>query len=166
MANETNAQVADDPAIVIRGPMLDMTIVNVAVPHIAGSLAVAPNEGTWAITSYSVAEAIMVPLTGWLAQRFGAVRVLVVAALGFGLFSALCGLSENLGMLVVARVLQGFCGGPLMPMSQTLLMRVTPKRHVNMALGLWTMTTIMAPIAGPILGGSITDGAGWPWAFY
>jgi MFS transporter, DHA2 family, multidrug resistance protein len=172
----------DDPNIVIQGPMLavtigvlalanfmavlDMTIVNVAVPHIAGSLAVAPNEGTWAITSYSVAEAIMVPLTGWLAQRFGAVRVLVVAALGFGLFSALCGLSQNLGMLVVARVLQGFCGGPLMPMSQTLLMRVAPKRHVNMALGLWTMTTIMAPIAGPILGGSITDGVGWPWAFY
>lgn len=184
MANEapSNAQTADDPAVVINGPMLavtigvlalanfmavlDMTIVNVAVPHIAGSLAVAPNEGTWAITSYSVAEAIMVPLTGWLAQRFGAVRVLVFAALGFGLFSALCGLSQNLGMLVVARVLQGFCGGPLMPMSQTLLMRVAPKRHVNMALGLWTMTTIMAPIAGPILGGTITDGPGWPWAFY
>jgi len=172
----------DDPDVVIHGPMLavtigvlalanfmavlDMTIVNVAVPHIAGSLAVAPNEGTWAITSYSVAEAIMVPLTGWLAQRFGAVRVLVIAALGFGFFSALCGLASNLGVLVVARVLQGFCGGPLMPMSQTLLMRVAPKRHVNMALGLWTMTTIMAPIAGPILGGSITDGAGWPWAFY
>lgn len=182
MANDTKAHIEDDPKVVIHGPMLavtigvlalanfmavlDMTIVNVAVPHIAGSLAVAPNEGTWAITSYSVAEAIMVPLTGWLAQRFGAVRVLAIAALGFGLFSALCGLSENLGMLVVARVLQGFCGGPLMPMSQTLLMRTAPKRHVNMALGLWTMTTIMAPIAGPILGGTITDGAGWPWAFY
>jgi MFS transporter, DHA2 family, multidrug resistance protein len=184
MANEgpTNAQTADDPALVIHGPMLavtigvlalanfmavlDMTIVNVAVPHIAGSLAASRNEGTWAITSYSVAEAIMVPLTGWLAQRFGAVRVLIVASLGFGLFSALCGISTSLGMLVVARVLQGFCGGPLMPMSQTLLMRVAPKRHVNMALGLWTMTTIMAPLAGPILGGTITDGPGWPWAFF
>jgi MFS transporter, DHA2 family, multidrug resistance protein len=172
----------DDPAIVIRGPqlvvaigvlalanfmaVLDMTIVNVAVPHIAGSLAVAQNEGTWTITSYSVAEAIMVPLTGWLARRFGAVRVLCVAALGFGFFSALCGISTSLGMLVVARVMQGLCGGPLMPMSQTLVMRIAPRRHTNIALGLWTMTTILAPVAGPILGGTITDGAGWPWAFY
>ncbi|MGB8364997.1 MAG: DHA2 family efflux MFS transporter permease subunit [Rhizomicrobium sp.] len=172
----------DDPAVVIRGPMLvvaigvlalanfmavlDMTIVNVAVPHIAGSLAASPSEGTWSITSYSVAEAIMVPLTGWLAQRFGAVRVFVLSALGFGLFSALCGLSTSLGMLVVFRVSQGLCGGPLMPMSQTLLLRISPKRHVNMALGLWTMTSVLGPTVGPILGGTITDGAGWPWAFY
>lgn len=172
----------DDPNVVITGPalivaiavlalanfmaILDMTIVNVAVPHIAGSLAVAQNEGTWTITSYSVAEAIMVPLTGWLSQRFGAVRVLTVSALGFGFFSAMCGLSNSLGMLVVARVLQGACGGPLMPMSQTLILRIAPKRHVNIALGLWTMTTIIAPVAGPILGGTITDGPGWPWAFY
>lgn len=181
MAGPQDVQ-ADDPMVVIRGPqlivaigvlamanfmaILDMTIVNVAVPHIAGSLAVAANEGTWTITSYSVAEAIMVPLTGWLAQRFGAVRVLVVSALGFGLFSAVCGLSTSLGMLVTARVMQGLCGGPLMPMSQTLVLRISPKKHVNLALGLWTMTTIIAPVAGPILGGTITDGAGWPWAFY
>src|SRR5271156_6880911 len=113
MANESasNAQAVDDPKIVITGPMLgvtigvlalanfmavlDMTIVNVAVPHIAGSLAVAPNEGTWAITSYSVAEAIMVPLTGWLAQRFGAVRLFCMATLGFGACSALCGLAPS-----------------------------------------------------------------------
>ncbi len=172
----------EDPSIVLRGPLLilaitvlamvnfmailDMTIVNVAVPHIAGSLAVAPNEGTWSITSYAVAEAIMVPLTGWLAQRFGAVRVLTISILGFGLFSALCGISTSLGMLVTARVLQGLCGGPLMPMSQTILMRVTPKRSTNQALGLWMMTTIIAPVVGPILGGTITDGPGWPWAFY
>jgi DHA2 family multidrug resistance protein len=146
--------------------VLDITIVNVAVPHIAGGLAVSPNEGTWTITSYAVAEAIMVPLTGWLAARFGAVRVFVFAAFGFGLFSALCGIAQSLGMLIAARILQGLAGGPLMPMSQTLLMRTTPPKHANIALGLWTMTTILAPIAGPVLGGTISDTIGWQWAFY
>jgi DHA2 family multidrug resistance protein len=146
--------------------VLDLTIVNVAVPHIAGGLAVSPSEGTWAITSYAVAEAIMVPLTGWLASRFGAVRVFVFAAFGFGFFSAVCGIASSLGMLIVSRICQGISGGPLMPMSQTLLMRVTPPKHANIALGLWTMTTILAPIAGPVLGGMISDSIGWPWAFY
>lgn len=146
--------------------VLDLTIVNVAVPHIAGSLAVSPNEGTWAITSYAVAEAITVPLTGWLAGRFGAVRVFVTAAAAFGFFSLLCGFAPSLSTLVVFRVLQGLSGGPLMPMSQTLLMRVTPPRFVQMGLGLQTMTTILAPIAGPVLGGTLTDSVGWPWAFY
>jgi DHA2 family multidrug resistance protein len=146
--------------------VLDLTIVNVAVPHIAGSLAVSPNEGTWVITSYAVAEAITVPLSGWLAARFGAVRVMAIAAAGFGLFSLLCGLAPSLSMLVVFRVLQGFAGGPLMPMSQTLLMRISPPNRVQQALGLQTMTTILAPIAGPLIGGSLTDSVGWPWAFY
>jgi DHA2 family multidrug resistance protein len=146
--------------------VLDLTIVNVAVPHIAGSLAVSPNEGTWVITSYAVAEAITVPLTGWLAARFGATRVFVMAAVFFGFFSMLCGLASSLPMLVIFRVLQGFSGGPLMPMSQTLLMRVTPPRQVQLGLGIQTMTTIVAPIAGPVLGGVLTDSIGWPWAFY
>jgi DHA2 family multidrug resistance protein len=146
--------------------VLDLTIVNVAVPHIAGSLAVSPNEGTWVITSYAVAEAITVPLTGWLASRFGAVRVFVIAAAGFGLFSLLCGFAPSLSMLVAFRLLQGFSGGPLMPMSQTLLMRITPAKRVQMALGLQTMTTILAPIAGPVVGGVLTDTVGYPWAFY
>ena len=146
--------------------VLDLTIVNVAVPHIAGSLAVSPNEGTWVITSYAVAEAITVPLSGWLAARFGAVKVMAIAAAGFGLCSLLCGLAPSLSMLVVFRVMQGFCGGPLMPMSQTLLMRITPPARVQQALGLQTMTTILAPIAGPLIGGSLTDSVGWPWAFY
>jgi DHA2 family multidrug resistance protein len=181
-SNSSQAPSGDDPAIVIQGPMLiaaigilasvnfmsilDMTIVTVAVPHIAGSLATAPDEGTWTTTSYAIAEAIMVPLTGWLAQRFGAVRVTMLSALGFGLFSALCGLSTTMGMLVTCRVFQGLCGGPLMPMSQTLLLRVSPKRFANLAMGLWTMTTILAPVVGPILGGALSDGPGWPWAFY
>jgi len=146
--------------------VLDLTIVNVAVPHIAGSLAVSPNEGTWAITSYAVAEAITVPLTGWLANRFGAVRIFTSAAGAFGLFSFLCGFAPSLSTLVVFRVLQGLSGGPLMPMSQTLLLRVTPPRYAQMGLGLQTMTTIVAPILGPVLGGTFTDTIGWPWAFY
>jgi DHA2 family multidrug resistance protein len=146
--------------------VLDMTIANVSVPNIAGGLAVAPSEGTWVITSYSVAEAIMVPLTGWLAQRFGAVRVFVAGIIGFGICSALCGLAPSLGLLVTFRVMQGLCGGPIMPMSQTLMMRVFPPNQRGQAMGLWSMTTVVAPIAGPILGGTLCDTAGWPWVFY
>lgn len=146
--------------------ILDTTIVNVAVPHIAGALAVSPHEGTWVITSYAVAEAVTVPLSGWLAARFGAVRVFAVAALAFGAFSALCGFADSLSMLVVFRIFQGLAGGPLMPMSQTLLLRVSPPERANMAMGLWMMTTIIAPIGGPVLGGTMSDTIGWEWAFY
>ncbi|MFI4982895.1 MAG: DHA2 family efflux MFS transporter permease subunit, partial [Nevskiales bacterium] len=146
--------------------VLDMTIANVSVPNIAGGLAVSPSQGTWVITSYSVAEAIVVPLTGWLAARFGAVRVFVVGMVGFGIFSALCGLAPSLGFLVLFRVMQGVCGGPIMPMSQTLMMRVFPPQQRGQAMGLWSMTVVVAPIAGPILGGALCDGAGWPWVFY
>lgn len=97
--------------------VLDTTIANVSVPTIAGGLAVSPSEGTWVITSYGVAEAITVPLTGWLASRFGVVRVFVVAMIGFAIFSAMCGLSQSLGMLIVFRVLQGLSGGPMIPLS-------------------------------------------------
>jgi DHA2 family multidrug resistance protein len=118
------------------------------------------------ITSYSVAEAIMVPLTGWLANRFGAVRVFVSAMLGFGCFSALCGLAPTLGTLVFFRVMQGFCGGPLMPLSQTLLLRIFPKEKQGPAMALWAMTTLTAPIAGPVLGGLLCDNLGWPSIFF
>src|SRR3954454_23269567 len=107
--------------------VLDTTIANVSVPHIAGGLAVSPSQGTWVITSYSVAEAITVPLTGWLVQRFGAGKVFTAAMLGFGLFSFLCGLAPSFGMLVALRVLQGLSGGPIMPTSQTLLLSIFPK---------------------------------------
>ena len=146
--------------------VLDITIANVSVPHIAGSLAVSPSQGTWVITSYAVAEAICVPLTGWLAGRFGAVRVFVLALLGFGLFSVLCGLSQNLESLIAFRVMQGLCGAPMMPMSQTLLLRVFPPAKASMAMGLWAMTTVCAPIAGPILGGLISDNLSWHWIFF
>ena len=146
--------------------VLDTAIANVSVPHIAGTLAISPDQGTWVITSYSVAEAICVPLTGWLAQRFGAVRVFLIGLVGFALFSILCGLSVNLGMLVACRVGQGFCGGPMLPLSQTLLLRIFPPHQRGTALSLWAMTTVVAPIAGPLLGGTISDDWSWHWIFF
>ncbi len=145
--------------------VLDTTIANVSVPSVSGALAVSPTQGTWVITSYSVAEAITVPLTGWLAQRFGTVRVFVLAMAGFALFSAACGFATSLGMLVAFRVAQGVCGGPMIPLSQSLLLRVFPPEKAPMALGLWAMTTVVAPVAGPILGGLISDNYHWSWIF-
>lgn len=145
--------------------VLDMTIANVSVATIAGNLGVTTSQGTWVITSYAVAEAITVPLTGWLAGRFGAVRVFVTSMALFGLASMLCGLSNSLGMLVAMRILQGLAGGPLMPLSQTLLLRIFPKEKAAAATGLWAMTTLVAPILGPIVGGVICDQAHWSWIF-
>lgn len=145
--------------------VLDMTIANVSIPHIAGSMGISLEQGTWIITSYAVAEAICVPLTGWLAERFGTVRVFMAAMLGFGLFSLICGISLTLGMLVVARIGQGFCGGPLMPMSQTLMMRILPPEKRAGAMGIWAMTVILGPALGPILGGYISDNFSWHWIF-
>ena len=146
--------------------VLDTTIANVSVPHIAGGLAISPTQGTWVITSYSVADAISVPLTGFLASRFGTVRWLIMSLTGFALFSFLCGVSSSLSMLVVFRICQGLSGGPLMPLTQSLLLRIFPKHLAAAAMGLWAMTTVCAPIAGPILGGWISDNWTWPWIFF
>lgn len=146
--------------------VLDTTIANVSVAHIAGGLGISSSEGTWVITSYAVAEAICVPLTGWLARRFGTVRVFVFGMAGFGLFSLLCGFAWSLGSLVAFRIGQGLCGGPLMPISQTLLLSIFPKEKHAQATGVWAMTTIVAPILGPILGGTISDNWGWHWIFF
>ncbi|WP_180063887.1 DHA2 family efflux MFS transporter permease subunit [Acinetobacter sp. YH16042] len=146
--------------------VLDMTIANVSVPHITGSLAVSASQGTWVITSYAVAEAICVPLTGWLAGRFGSVRVFVISLFGFTVFSILCGLSTSLEMLVFCRIGQGLFGGPIMPLSQTLLMRIFPPEKQSQAMGMWAMTTVVSPILGPILGGTISDNLSWHWIFF
>ncbi|WP_347303437.1 DHA2 family efflux MFS transporter permease subunit [Croceibacterium sp. TMG7-5b_MA50] len=146
--------------------VLDTTIANVSVGHIAGSLGVSTTQGTWVITSYAVAEAICVPLTGWLAGRFGTVRTFIIGMIGFGIFSVLCGLSTSLGMIVAARIGQGLCGGPLMPLTQTMLLRIFPREKHAQAMGLWAMTTVTAPILGPILGGTISDSWSWHWIFF
>lgn len=145
--------------------VLNITIANVSVPNIAGSLGATTSQGTWVITSYAVGEAITVPLTGWLASRFGAVRVFVGAMISFGVFSFLCGMADSIGLLVIARIFQGFSGGPLMPLSQTLLLRIFPKEKAGAAVGMWSMTTLIAPVIGPILGGYICDEYSWEWVF-
>ncbi|CAL4866323.1 Multidrug export protein EmrB [Asticcacaulis sp. MM231] len=141
--------------------ILDVSIANVSVPNIAGALGVSTSQGTWVITSYAVAEAIAVPLTGWLAMRFGTVRVFSVALIGFGIASLACGISPSLETLVAARIVQGFCGGPLMPLSQTLLLTIFPKKLQPAAMGIWAITTLVAPVAGPMLGGTLCDNFGW-----
>jgi DHA2 family multidrug resistance protein len=146
--------------------ILDTTIVNVSVPSIAGSLGVSPNEGTWTISSYSLASAIMQPLTGWLGRRFGEVRTFLICTVLFVLCSALCGLAISMPMLVVSRLMQGAVSGPMVPMAQALLLKNYPPEKRGLALGLWAMVVIVAPIFGPIVGGFITDDLSWPWIFY
>ena len=146
--------------------VLDTTIANVSVPTIAGSVGVSSSQGTWVITAYAVAEAITVPLTGWLARRFGAQRVFITCYLAFAAISLLCGMATSLGMLLAGRVLLGLAGGPIMPLSQMLLMRIFPKEKATLATVIWAMTTLVGPVAGPILGGIICDSVGWPWIFF
>ena len=146
--------------------VLDTSIANVAVPTIAGNLAVSANNGTWVISSYGLAAALVVPLTGWIARRFGEVRTFVWSVLLFTLSSALCGLANSLPMLVAFRFLQGLVSGPMVPLSQTLLLANYPPQKRGMAMALWAMTVVVAPIFGPLLGGYITDNWSWPWIFY
>jgi DHA2 family multidrug resistance protein len=146
--------------------VLDTTIANVSIPTITGNLGASADQGTWVITSFAVANGISVPLTGWLMQRYGVVRIFIFAVLGFTLASFLCGVAWNLPSLIAFRVLQGGLSGPMMPGSQALLLMLFPPARKNLALALWSMTTLVAPICGPLLGGWISDNATWPWIFY
>lgn len=146
--------------------ILDMTIVNVSVPAIAGSLGVSPNESTWAISSYMLAAAVVQPLAGWIGRRYGEVRTFVISNLLFIVFSALCGLATTMPMLITARLMQGLVSGPMMSVAQALLLRNYPVHLRGLALGLWAMVVIIAPVVGPIMGGWITDNYSWPWLFY
>ncbi|HMN20792.1 MAG TPA: DHA2 family efflux MFS transporter permease subunit [Ottowia sp.] len=146
--------------------VLDTSIANVSLPAIAGDLGVSPVQGTWVITSFAVANAIAVPLTGWLTQRLGQVRLFVASVLLFVLCSWLCGLAPNMTLLVFFRVLQGFVAGPMIPLSQTLLLSSYPPAMAGLAMAMWSITTLVAPITGPLLGGWITDNISWPWIFF
>ncbi|CAG2133700.1 DHA2 family efflux MFS transporter permease subunit [Cupriavidus plantarum] len=146
--------------------VLDSSIANVAIPTISGNLGVSVDEGTWVITLFAAANAVSIPLTGWLTQRIGQVRLFVGALLMFVLSSWLCGIAPNLTILLAARILQGAVAGPLIPLSQALLLGSFPKDKSSSALALWAMTATVGPIAGPALGGWITDSYSWSWIFY
>ena len=146
--------------------VLDSTISNVAIPTIAGDLGASSSQGTWVITSFGVANAISIPITGWLAKRFGEVRLFLISTLLFVLASWLCGIANSLEMLIVFRVLQGAVAGPIIPLSQSLLLNNYPPEKRGMALAFWSMTIVVAPICGPILGGWISDNIHWGWIFF
>jgi len=146
--------------------VLDSTIANVAIPTIAGNLGASNSQGTWVITSFGVANAISIPITGWLAKRVGEVKLFVWATAAFAVASWLCGVSNSLGMLIFFRVVQGLVAGPLIPLSQSLLLSNYPPAKRSIALSLWAMTVVVAPICGPILGGWISDNYHWGWIFF
>ena len=145
--------------------VLDTTIANVSIPVIAGDLGISTNQGTWVITSFAVANGISVPLSGWLMQRFGLVRTFVASVALFTVASFLCGIAWSLPSLLVFRVLQGAVSGPMIPGSQALLLSIFAFERRALALGIWSITTLVAPIIGPILGGWISDNYSWPWIF-
>ncbi|CAB3774511.1 DHA2 family efflux MFS transporter permease subunit [Paraburkholderia humisilvae] len=146
--------------------VLDTTIANVSIPSISGDLGVSSDQGTWVITSFAVANAISVPLTGWLTERIGQVRLFMASVVLFVISSWLCGLAPTLPFLLASRVLQGAVAGPMIPLSQTLLLASYPRAKAPMALSIWAMTSLVAPVVGPILGGWISDNITWPWIFY
>ncbi|WP_218509117.1 DHA2 family efflux MFS transporter permease subunit [Variovorax sp. dw_308] len=146
--------------------VLDSSIANVSLPAISGDLGVSATQGTWVITSFAVANAIAVPLTGFMTQRFGQVRLFVLSIALFMLTSLLCGLAPNMTTLILFRAAQGFVAGPMIPLSQTLLLASYPKAKAGLAMAMWAMTTLVAPVMGPLLGGWITDNISWPWIFY
>lgn len=145
--------------------VLDTTIANVSLPTIAGDLGASTDQATWIITSFVVANGICVPITGWLMQRYGVVRVFVASMLGFTLASLLCGLAWSLESLIFFRTLQGALSGPIIPGSQALMLAIFPHSRRATALAIWSITTLVAPICGPILGGYISDSWHWGWIF-
>ena len=145
--------------------VLDSTIANVSLPTIAGNLGTSTNQGTWVITAFAVANGIGVPLTGWLMGRYGVVRTFTFSVLAFTVASFLCGIAWSLPSLIFFRVLQGGVSGPMIPGSQALLISIFPPNKRGTALGIWSITTLVAPICGPILGGYISDNYHWGWIF-
>ncbi|HEX4112409.1 MAG TPA: DHA2 family efflux MFS transporter permease subunit [Stellaceae bacterium] len=145
---------------------LDTTIANVALPHMEGSLSATQDQITWILTSYIVAAAIMTPLTGWLAGRFGRKRVILISISGFVVASALCGIATSLSQMVVYRLLQGLSGAALVPISQAVLLDTYPTNKHGQAMAMWGLGVTLAPVVGPVLGGWLTEDYSWRWVFY
>src|SRR6476646_9769913 len=173
MPSATEAQPQVNPWIVAVAVMsatfmevLDTTVVNVSLPHIAGSLSVSTDEAAWALTSYLVANAIILPMTGWIASYFGRKRTLLVAVFGFTAASFLCGLATSLPMLIFFRVIQGATGGALQPLSQAVMLEAFPPKDRGKAMAFWGLGIVVAPMLGPVIGGWLTDNYSWRWVFY
>jgi DHA2 family multidrug resistance protein len=146
--------------------ILDSTVVSVSLTHIAGSLSATPTEATWALTSYLVANGIVIPISGWLASHIGRKNLLLISTAGFTVASLLCGVAPSMGLLVAFRIIQGACGGSLQPMSQAVMLEVFPRKEHGKAMAIWAMGAIVAPVLGPVLGGWLTDNFSWRWVFY
>jgi MFS transporter, DHA2 family, multidrug resistance protein len=146
--------------------VLDTTVVNVSLPHIAGSLSATTDEATWVLTSYLVSNAIILPMTGWLSNYFGRKRWLMLSVVGFTAASFFCGLAPSLAFLIAFRVIQGACGGGLQPISQAILLESFPPEDRGKAMGFWGLGIVVAPMLGPVLGGWLTDSYSWRWVFY
>src|SRR3989454_25418 len=146
--------------------VLDTTVVNVSLPHIAGNLSASTDEATWTLTSYLVANAIILPMTGWLASTFGRKRLLMASVTGFTTASFFCGLAPSLPFLIIFRIIQGACGGDLQPLSQAILLESFPPEKRGQAMAFWALGIVVAPMLGPVAGGWLTDNYSWRWVFY
>ena len=172
VTGETTAPIANRGAITVSIMLatfmqgVDTTIANVALPHMQGSFSAAQDQIAWVVTSYIVAAAIMTPLTGWLAGRFGIKYVFFFSVAGFTLASALCGVAASLAQIVIYRLLQGICGAALVPLSQSMLLQINPPQRHAKAMSVWGMGVILGPIIGPALGGWLTDQFNWRWVFF
>ena len=172
-ATRRAASLAEGPWLITAAVMLatfmevlDTTVVNVSLTHIAGSLSATPSEATWALTSYLVANGIVIPISGWLANHFGRKNLLIVSTAGFTVASLLCGIAPSMGLLVTFRVIQGACGGSLQPLSQAVLLEAFPREQHGKAMAIFALGVIVAPVLGPVLGGWLTDNYSWRWVFY
>lgn len=146
--------------------VLDTTIVSVALNYIAGSLATSVDDATWVSTSYLISNAVVLPVSGWLAAHFGRKRYFIFSITVFTIASFLCGMAPSLGFLVLARIVQGAGGGAMQPLSQAILMEAFPPEKRGQAMAVWGMAVVVAPVLGPLLGGWITYDYSWPWAFF
>jgi DHA2 family multidrug resistance protein len=173
MASNAEGNIGPNPWLIAVAVMsstfmevLDTTVVNVSLPHIAGSLSSSTDEATWTLTSYLVANAIILPMTGWLASNFGRKRLLMASVTGFTVASFFCGLAPSLGFLIAFRVIQGACGGGLQPLSQAILLEAFPPEKRGQAMAFWALGIVVAPMLGPVAGGWLTDNYSWRWVFY